>query len=154
MPLCCVVAAGGINAERTGSGDSLTNLPKLQPVHRLAKPDLKIVQRIGEGAFGEVSVAKAPLYGTVAVKWLKSERFTKHFASFGREAALLADLNHPNVLRFYGVVTESAADSTVIGIMTEYIRGGSMSSFLRWVVCRNWTSNCGTVGSYALSSAA
>lgn len=35
------------------------------------------------------------------------------------------------VLRFYGVVTESAADNTVIGIMTEYIRGGSMSSFLR-----------------------
>lgn len=61
----------GINAERAGSGDSLTSLPKLQPVHRLAKPDLKIVQRIGEGAFGEVSVAKAPLYGTVAVKWLK-----------------------------------------------------------------------------------
>lgn len=64
-------AAGGITAERAGSGDSLTSLPKLQPVHRLAKPDLKIVQRIGEGAFGEVSVAKAPLYGTVAVKWLK-----------------------------------------------------------------------------------
>lgn len=64
---------------------------------------------------------------------LQSDRFTKHFASFGREAALLADLNHPNVLRFYGVVTESAADSSVIGIMTEYIRGGSMSAFLRWV---------------------
>jgi hypothetical protein len=62
------MAAG---TQRAGSGDSLTNLPKLQPVHRLAKPDLKIVQRIGEGAFGEVSVAKAPLYGTVAVKWLK-----------------------------------------------------------------------------------
>jgi hypothetical protein len=69
--VCVAAAVGGINAERTGSGDSLTNLPKLQPVHRLAKPDLKIVQRIGEGAFGEVSVAKAPLYGTVAVKWLK-----------------------------------------------------------------------------------
>jgi serine/threonine protein kinase len=62
---------------------------------------------------------------------LQSERFGKHFASFGREAALLADLNHPNVLRFFGVVTESAQDNTVIGIMTEYIRGGSMSSFLR-----------------------
>jgi hypothetical protein len=62
---------GGIGAERAGSGDSLNSLPKLQPVHRLAKPDLKIEKRIGEGAFGEVSVAKAPLYGTVAVKWLK-----------------------------------------------------------------------------------
>lgn len=69
----------------------------------------------------------------IAAVSVQSERFTKHFASFGREAALLADLNHPNVLRFYGVVTESAADNTVIGIMTEYIRGGSMSSFLRYV---------------------
>jgi serine/threonine protein kinase len=67
----------------------------------------------------------------VAFTRLQSERFGKHFASFGREAAMLADLNHPNVLRFFGVVTESAQDNTVIGIMTEYIRGGSMSSFLR-----------------------
>lgn len=57
--------------DRQDSGDSLASLPKLQPVHRLAKPDLKIVAKIGEGAFGEVSVANAPLYGTVAVKWLK-----------------------------------------------------------------------------------
>lgn len=65
------------------------------------------------------------------VPGLQSERFGKHFASFGREAAMLADLNHPNVLRFYGVVTEGVNDNTVIGIMTEYIRGGSLSSFLR-----------------------
>lgn len=84
-PRCCTCACfhtpslatdglggGGGGPERAGSGDSLGGgLPKLQPVHRLAKPDLRIVQRIGEGAFGEVSVAKAPLYGTVAVKWLK-----------------------------------------------------------------------------------
>lgn len=62
---------------------------------------------------------------------LQTERFGKHFASFGREAAMLADLNHPNVLRFYGVVTETGHDNTVIGIMTEYIRGGSLSTFLR-----------------------
>lgn len=75
---------------------------------------------------------------------LQSERFGKHFASFGREAAMLADLNHPNVLRFYGVVTENATDNTVIGIMTEYIRGGSLSGFLRWgsrsllLTCHSW----------------
>jgi hypothetical protein len=71
--------AGGIGAERAGSGDSLNSLPKLQPVHRLAKPDLKIEKRIGEGAFGEVSVAKAPLYGTVAVKWLKVSTWLELF---------------------------------------------------------------------------
>lgn len=72
-------AAGGAGVaqecakpDRQDSGDSLASLPKLSnPVHRLAKPDLKILSKIGEGAFGEVSVANAPLYGTVAVKWLK-----------------------------------------------------------------------------------
>jgi hypothetical protein len=63
--------AGRCQPDRQDSGDSLASLPKLQPVHRLAKPDLRIVAKIGEGAFGEVSVASAPLYGTVAVKWLK-----------------------------------------------------------------------------------
>jgi len=122
---------GGSRAERSGSGDSLASLPKLQPVHRLTRPDLKHLHKIGEGAFGEVSLASAPLYGNVAVKWLKSDRVSKHMNSFWREAAMLSDLNHPNVLRFYGVVTESAADATVVGIMTEYIHGGSLAQFLR-----------------------
>ena len=63
--------------------------------------------------------------------FMQSDRVSKHMNSFWREAAMLSDLNHPNVLRFYGVVTESAADATVVGIMTEYIHGGSLAQFLR-----------------------
>ena len=44
---------------------------------------------------------------------------------------MLAALNHPNVLRFYGVVTASASEQTVVGIMTEYMPGGSLSNYLR-----------------------
>lgn len=66
-------------------------------------------------------------------RFVQTERYSKHSTSFWREAAMLADLNHPNVLRFYGVVTESATDSTVTGIMTEYIKGGSLAQFLRYV---------------------
>ena len=43
---------------------------------------------------------------------------------------MLASLNHPNVLRFYGAVVASAEDPAVVGIMTEYMRGGSLSQFL------------------------
>ncbi|KAI8469014.1 MAG: hypothetical protein J3K34DRAFT_514681 [Monoraphidium minutum] len=149
-------AGDGPPPERADSGDSLQSLPKLQPVHRLTRGEVKVLAKIGEGAFGEVSRAQAPLYGTVAVKWLKTERFSKHSASFWREAALLADLNHPNVLRFYGVITDApggggsagAASASaagggggsassggepgaVVGIMTEYVRGGSLAQFLR-----------------------
>ena len=44
---------------------------------------------------------------------------------------MLSNLNHPNVLRFYGVVVESQTEPNVIGIMTEYMKGGSLSAFLR-----------------------
>lgn len=66
--------------------------------------------------------------------------------AFWREAEMLGSLNHPNVLRVYGVVVVdppagvgppgslgspgSPLDRTVVGIMTEYMRGGSLSSFL------------------------
>ncbi len=46
---------------------------------------------------------------------------------------MLSNLNHPNVLRFYGVVVESYAEANVIGIMTEYMKGGSLAAFLRLV---------------------
>ena len=55
--------------------------------------------------------------------------------SFGAEAEVLASVNHPNVLRFYGVVTQSAADPTCVGIMTEYMRGGSLADMIRCAAC-------------------
>lgn len=51
--------------------------------------------------------------------------------SFASEAEVLASVNHPNVLRFYGVLTQSERDPTIAGIMTEYIRGGSLSDLIR-----------------------
>lgn len=133
-------AAGGARAaalQRVGSHDSVSSLGALRGVARVAKSDVRVTAAIGEGAFGEVSLAVAPLYGTVAVKWLKNGRFSKHSKSFWHEAGMLAELNHPNVLRFYGVVTEGHAyDSPVIGIMTEYVRGGSLVQYLRWVHMR------------------
>ena len=44
---------------------------------------------------------------------------------------MLAALNHPNVLRFYGVVTKEEKDQTVVGIMTEFMPGSSLSNYLR-----------------------
>ena len=44
---------------------------------------------------------------------------------------MLGSLNHPNVLRFYGAVVQAREDPAVIGIMTEFMRGGSLAQFLR-----------------------
>lgn len=51
--------------------------------------------------------------------------------SFWKEADTLAGLNHPNVLRFYGVVVDDVDDSTVVGIMTEFMSRGSLSTLLK-----------------------
>ena len=58
-------------------------------------------------------------------------KYERHLEHFWQEADLLAQLNHPNVLRLYGVVTVSQQDPSVVGIMTEYVRGGSLSANLR-----------------------
>jgi hypothetical protein len=40
-------------------------------VHRVPKSAVDVIKRIGEGAFGEVSLALCATFGKVAVKWLK-----------------------------------------------------------------------------------
>lgn len=62
---------------------------------------------------------------------LQPGKVERHSQSFWREAEMLSNLNHPNVLRFYGVVVESYAEPNVIGIMTEYMKGGSLAAALR-----------------------
>lgn len=46
-----------------------------KPVYRTGclslQDEVKILRRIGEGAFGEVSLATCAIFGSVAVKWLK-----------------------------------------------------------------------------------
>ncbi|KAK9829327.1 hypothetical protein WJX72_005201 [[Myrmecia] bisecta] len=118
---------GGL--QKVPSGGSMTSLS--HHVHRVPKDEVKVLGRIGEGAFGEVSLATSAIFGKVAVKWLKPGKVERHSASFWREADMLASLNHPNVLRFYGVVVESPAEPNVIGIMTEFMRGGSLAQALR-----------------------
>lgn len=62
---------------------------------------------------------------------MQPAKMDKHKDKFWEEACMLAALNHPNVLRFYGVVITAIDDPTVVGIMTEYMQGSSLSNYLR-----------------------
>ena len=42
----------------------------------------------------------------------------RHRRKFWEEACLLANLNHPNVLRFYGVITASQVAYCFLGVRT------------------------------------
>ncbi|VUZ53728.1 unnamed protein product [Hymenolepis diminuta] len=72
--------------------NQLANVPNID------ESEFKIIKnRIAEGYFGKIDLAK---YGEeyVAVKWL-DERYLKLNC---REAQILKDCNHPNILRIYG----------------------------------------------------
>mmetsp|Transcript_25426 Transcript_25426/g.75108 ORF Transcript_25426/g.75108 Transcript_25426/m.75108 type:complete len:878 (-) Transcript_25426:269-2902(-) len=155
-------ATGADGEERLPAGLDLTPLastPKLlDEVVKVPVSEVHIIRKIGEGAFGEVSYASVQSHGLVAIKWLKRDRFTKYSESFMREAEVLAKLNHPNIIRMYGVIVEPTARSSAVsrgahesgssassslhvgpqneemsiaGIMTDYVRGGSLSGQLR-----------------------
>lgn len=101
------------------------------PGYTVALSEVEVIKKIGEGAFGEVSLAMCKTFGKVAIKWLKPEKQEKNGADFWAEANTLRNLNHPNVLRFYGAVMDSFEEGKVRGIITEYMKGGSLSAFLR-----------------------
>ncbi|KAK9848098.1 hypothetical protein WJX84_007357, partial [Apatococcus fuscideae] len=119
-----------------GSGSNAFSLS--HHVHHVSKEDVRVLGVIGEGAFGEVSLASATVFGKIAIKWLKPGKVQSHSAQFWREADMLASLNHPSVLHLYGVVVDNHHERNVVGIMTEYMRGGSLSAALRGLKARNW----------------
>jgi serine/threonine protein kinase len=49
--------------------------------------------------------------------------------SFMREAAMLSTLNHPNIIRVFGVI-KKPGDMGIAGIMTEFARNGSLRNML------------------------
>lgn len=146
-----------------GGQDMLCPTPKvlLDSVKHVSRSQVSSTSKIGEGAFGEVSCGDVFPYGTVAIKWLKKDRFAKYSESFQREAEVLARLNHPNIIRMFGLVTEPASsppssstsscatpqgdyaangctgsssgsgDGIIAGIIMEYLRGGSLAQRFR-----------------------
>lgn len=95
-----MVPSNSLPRSDSNSETSLHNAP------RIDASSVHVVAKIGEGAFGEVSLCECPTYGRVAVKWIKPTKAEKHWASFWHEADVMSRLNHPNVLRFYGLVVQ------------------------------------------------
>ncbi|XP_069370096.1 muscle, skeletal receptor tyrosine-protein kinase [Paralichthys olivaceus] len=95
--------------------------------------NIQYVRDIGEGAFGRVFQARAPgllpmeSFTMVAVKMLKEEASPDMQNDFQREAALMAEFDHPNIVRLLGV----CAVGKPMCLMFEYMAHGDLNEFLR-----------------------
>uniref|UniRef100_A0A3B4XPT7 receptor protein-tyrosine kinase n=1 Tax=Seriola lalandi dorsalis TaxID=1841481 RepID=A0A3B4XPT7_SERLL len=95
--------------------------------------NIQYVRDIGEGAFGRVFQARAPSllplepFTMVAVKMLKEEASADMQNDFQREAALMAEFDHPNIVRLLGV----CAVGKPMCLMFEYMANGDLNEFLR-----------------------
>ncbi|KAM4676546.1 tyrosine-protein kinase CSK [Discoglossus pictus] len=90
----------------------------------LKMKDLKLLQSIGKGEFGDVMLGD--YRGTkVAVKCIKNDATAQAFVA---EALVMTQLRHNNLVQMLGVIVE---DKSSLYIVTEYMAKGSLVDYLR-----------------------
>lgn len=98
------------------------------------KPEfISCIEQLGEGAFGRVYLGRCenmPKEGEnvmVAIKMLKSDMTENSIKDFKREAEVLTNMDHKNIVTFYGVCIK---DDTCMMIF-EYMENGDLNNYLR-----------------------
>uniref|UniRef100_A0A669CWH2 Tyrosine-protein kinase n=1 Tax=Oreochromis niloticus TaxID=8128 RepID=A0A669CWH2_ORENI len=90
----------------------------------LNRKELKLLQTIGKGEFGDVMVGD--YRGTkVAVKCIKNDATAQAFIA---EASVMTQLRHNNLVQLLGVIVEERGS---LYIVTEYMAKGSLVDYLR-----------------------
>uniref|UniRef100_A0A8C5DXJ2 Ephrin type-A receptor 6 n=1 Tax=Gouania willdenowi TaxID=441366 RepID=A0A8C5DXJ2_GOUWI len=114
-----------------------------QAVHEFTKEidpcRIRIERVIGAGEFGEVCSGRLRTPGkkeiAVAIKTLKGGYVDRQRRDFLREASIMGQFDHPNIIRLEGVVTKMFYVCVFAGrpvmIVVEYMENGSLDSFLR-----------------------
>lgn len=106
--------------------------PKLEKLE-FPRNNIIYMRDLGQGAFGRVFQAKAPglvpgeEFTNVAVKMLKEEASDDLLRDFEREACLLAEFDHPNIVKLLGV----CALGRPMCLLFEYMGRGDLNEFLR-----------------------
>ncbi|XP_058074550.1 uncharacterized protein LOC131223234 isoform X2 [Magnolia sinica] len=106
-----------------------------QELQTIQNSDLEEIRVLGSGTYGTVSYGKWK-GSDVAIKRIKPSCFDggevgddRLVADFWKEAHLLGQLHHPNVLAFYGVVKDGPV--TNLATVTEYMVNGSLKQVLQ-----------------------
>lgn len=102
-------------------------------VNYIRKSNIRFIRELAEGAFGRVYLGVCEHLTVeddstvVAIKALKDSESEDTKRDFEREAELLTNLQHENIVTFYGVCAE---DNLLIMIF-EYMESGDLNNFLR-----------------------
>ncbi|XP_055931940.1 BDNF/NT-3 growth factors receptor-like [Argiope bruennichi] len=110
-----------------------SNKDSIVEIHHIAREKISFVQTLGEGAFGRVFLGTVDYLTPdepttlVAVKTLKTNEMDDIKVEFEREAELLANLQHTNIIKFHGVSTDGEA----LMMIFEYMEHGDLNNFLR-----------------------
>ncbi|XP_012250835.2 tyrosine-protein kinase transmembrane receptor Ror2 [Athalia rosae] len=126
-----------IDLDKLPSNDAYHNTgaqlnPKLEKLE-FPRNNIIYVRDLGQGAFGRVFQAKAPglvpeeEFTNVAVKMLKDEASEDLLVDFEREACLLSEFDHPNIVKLLGV----CAIGRPMCLLFEYMGRGDLNEFLR-----------------------
>ncbi|MGQ0721155.1 MAG: serine/threonine-protein kinase [Candidatus Eiseniibacteriota bacterium] len=90
--------------------------------------ELRILEKVGEGAFGDVYRAWDPaLNRPAALKLLRDDGSSGAAERILEEARLLAQVDHPGVARVYGAATRDGRP----GIWMEFVEGSGLDAVLR-----------------------
>uniref|UniRef100_A0A915BNE0 Tyrosine-protein kinase n=1 Tax=Parascaris univalens TaxID=6257 RepID=A0A915BNE0_PARUN len=98
----------------------------------LKHEDITLVNKLGEGAFGEVHSGKYKMPSgrvvDVAIKLAKTTEMSKEkIKEMMKEARLMRNYDHPNIVRMYGVAVEHEP----LLIVMELVEGGALDEYLK-----------------------
>lgn len=99
----------------------------------IPRANIHLDQELGEGAFGRVFLGtivsnKLDTTSTLAaIKTLKDVNDYEAAKDFEREAEVLINLNHPNIVRFFGV----SIDGDPFMMIFEHMKYGDLNNYLR-----------------------
>ncbi|XP_072038259.1 BDNF/NT-3 growth factors receptor-like isoform X2 [Amphiura filiformis] len=105
-------------------------------IQHISRRHISFIGELGEGAFGVVCLGVCKNFGSdsdineptmVAVKTLKDASMGDARKDFEREAELLTNLQHENIVTFYGVCMEKEPYLMVF----EYMENGDLNNYLR-----------------------